>query len=168
MFYSNIVVALGPKYEISSSVGSAVLYSHEFPLSINFKRAMNRRELVCYGVSSQMSLPHCPPLAFQVEVHQESTFIKDISLSKELAAAISKESRVTPEKGAGCHGNQVKRYEVDARETKQCADGDGQALAIQLQNIKQMTSDHDRVCKQLVKSLVFMSKQFNIKTEMAL
>lgn len=50
VFYSNIVVALGPKHELSSSVGSAILYSHEFPLSTNFKRAMNRWELVCYGV----------------------------------------------------------------------------------------------------------------------
>lgn len=48
--FIQIVVALGPKYEISSSVGSVILYSHEFPLSINFKRATHRRELVCYGV----------------------------------------------------------------------------------------------------------------------
>lgn len=50
VFYSNIVVALGPMYELSSSVGSAMLYGHEFPLSSSFKRARNRWELVCYGV----------------------------------------------------------------------------------------------------------------------
>lgn len=107
VFYSNIVVALGPMYELSSSVGSAILYGHEFPLSTSFKRARNRWELVCYGVIHHLevfgSFSEChslvvifSPLMF--DVHQESTFIKDISLRNELATVMSKELWVVPEK----------------------------------------------------------------------
>lgn len=50
VFYLNIVVVLGFKFEIFSLVGSVILYSYEFFLSINFRRVTNRGESVYYGV----------------------------------------------------------------------------------------------------------------------
>lgn len=107
VFYSNIVVALGPKYEISSSVGSVILYSHEFPLSINFKRATRRRKPVCYGLitlrclaSSGNAVAHRHLLPLMLDVHQERTLTKDCSFRNELTTVTPKELWFIPEEWA--------------------------------------------------------------------
>ena len=98
--YSNIVAALGPKSEISSSVGSVILYSHEFPLSINFRRATNRGEPVYYGVitlrvlvSSGNIVAHCHLPPFDAGCTQRGH-----SFRNELATVMPKELWVIPEK----------------------------------------------------------------------
>lgn len=57
------------------------------------------------------------PLMF--DVHQESTFIKHISLRNELATVMSKELWVVPEKWAGRHGEtRWEAHKTDAGETE--------------------------------------------------